>query len=41
MPVFVINIEISDDVIQQEIQYHPIKDLDRARFLSVKALVVK
>lgn len=41
MPVYVNTVEISDDEIHNEMQYHPADSLDEAREKSAHALVIR
>lgn len=41
MPVFLNNIEISDDEVHNEMQYHPAPTVEEARREAARALVIK
>ena len=41
MPVFVNQVEISDEAIHSEMQYHPAENVDAARDKAISALVVR
>lgn len=41
MPIFVNDIEISDDEVHEEMQHHPSKDVSEARHKAAHALVIR
>lgn len=41
MPVFVNNVEITDDQVHAEMEHHPAPDMETARLEAARALVVK
>ena len=41
MPIMVNNIEITDDEVHSEMQYHPAESLDAARHKAAQALVIR
>ena len=41
MPIMVNNVEITDDEVHSEMQYHPAESLDAARHKAAQALVIR
>jgi len=41
MPVFVNNVEISDDLVHGEMQHHPAESVEKARYYAARSLVVQ
>ena len=41
MPIFVNNVEITDDDVHAEMQYHPAESADKARHKAAQALVIR